>query len=579
MATPANSPKGKGKVPRKRPLKVFYGSLHDILSFPCETGDPQLVANASVRLAAHDQHICNVHIKPYNSAAHFHTEVYPTYQADLFGAATQFCKATSADPTKTLIVISAGMDACELEYTSMSRHHRRVPVSFYNRFARDVMSFAADPETFAPPQSSSSRQPVQPKPIPRVVSILEGGYSDAALMSGTASLLQGLSAPESEQWFANQLEAKDVPLLDKACCVNPPPPNIIKRIPPWALAAGEQLCLFLSENREEWNRVKERQAEMKAKADQLADPNGPRALRERKEPKKYAGEEMPKTRASMRQRTPQATPQKKPAQQAAPPPPPPLPTQSLPQDKPARARPWDNAGVAPVVLSETSLHPSAPISEAFNFDASAHPRTQAANPSSAASTSASFASKPVAVQPSNVPLPESPAPAGSTSRQHTAVQQQEQPQQPSRGLQTVKAEGSSRLDWPMSSTKPAAPAPKSLSDLTSTWTSQSRGPPTELPAQKPTAAAPSNNGEQDAKSQPAQGWKRGQHVNTPSADETRQTADDLFMKSVASLQQQKYPQTRQGGEPAAGQQQQQPQGETQGRGQVKFTWQGSQLGQ
>lgn len=110
-ASQSSSPKGKGRsnaTSSKRPLRVFYGSLHDILSYPCETGDPQIVANASVRLAAHDQHICNVHLQPYSSQSQFHTQVYPSYQKDLFGAATEFCKATQADPSRTLIVVSAG---------------------------------------------------------------------------------------------------------------------------------------------------------------------------------------------------------------------------------------------------------------------------------------------------------------------------------------------------------------------------------------------------------------------------------------------------------------------------------------
>lgn len=116
-ASKTGTPKGKGKQqqqpPPKRPLKVFYGSLHDILSFPCETGDPHIVANASVRLAAHGQHISNVHLKPYTSSSQFHSEVYPQYQHGLFGAAKEFCKDTQADPSKTLFIISAGRSLLE----------------------------------------------------------------------------------------------------------------------------------------------------------------------------------------------------------------------------------------------------------------------------------------------------------------------------------------------------------------------------------------------------------------------------------------------------------------------------------
>lgn len=553
MRTPAGSPKGKHKTQQKRPLKVFYGSLHDILSFPCESGDPQLVANASVRLAAHDQHICNVHLKPYTSANQFHAEVYPTYQQDLFGAATQFCKATQADPAKTLIVISAGMDACELEYTSMSRHNRRVPVSFYNRFARDVTSFASDPDTFSPP-SPSPRQPTRGKPVPRIVGMLEGGYSDAALMSGTASLLQGLTAYESEQWYVNQIEAKDIPLLDKACCVNPPPPNMIKRLPPWAMQAGEQLCLFLNESREEWNRAKERQAELKARADQLADPNGPRALRERKEPKKYAEDDASdaKPRNSGRQKTPQATPSK----------------------KPPRTRPWDDAGAPPVVLSEVPLHPSAPISEAIDPSLLAQSRT----PFSETKPILASTSKPAPAIPSSkptqIPLPDSPAPAPSSGAYQSVKPEPKSTSQPHRGLPTVKSEdkplNTFSNPWPSASHASQAVRPLSLAELAEAAEQQ-------LSLER----KPAPSGEQPS-DQSTEAPSR--HLNIAPADETKQKADALFLNSVASFQR---PQTQAdplGNVPTPNvptvtqPSDQQVKSEEPSRNQVKFTWQGAQLG-
>jgi histone deacetylase HOS3 len=56
----------------------------------------------------------------------------------------------------------------------MSRHNRRVPTSFYHRFTRDVCAFA---EKWAGG---------------RVVSVLEGGYSDKALLSGAMAHLVGM---------------------------------------------------------------------------------------------------------------------------------------------------------------------------------------------------------------------------------------------------------------------------------------------------------------------------------------------------------------------------------------------------
>jgi histone deacetylase HOS3 len=66
------------------------------------------------------------------------------------------------------------MDACEHEYESMSRHNRKVPTSFYYRFARDVCAFS---DRYA---------------RGRVVSVLEGGYSDRALISGAMAHLSGM---------------------------------------------------------------------------------------------------------------------------------------------------------------------------------------------------------------------------------------------------------------------------------------------------------------------------------------------------------------------------------------------------
>jgi len=69
---------------RKRPLKMLYASLHDVLSYralrrysivnldsipeniniiACEDGDSRMVADASVRLSgAHGQYISNIHL-------------------------------------------------------------------------------------------------------------------------------------------------------------------------------------------------------------------------------------------------------------------------------------------------------------------------------------------------------------------------------------------------------------------------------------------------------------------------------------------------------------------------------------
>jgi histone deacetylase HOS3 len=63
----------------------------------------------------------------------------------------------------------------------MSRHGRRVPTTFYHRFARDARRFADE-------HASG-----------RLVSVLEGGYSDRALMSGAFAHFIGLSDVADEE--------------------------------------------------------------------------------------------------------------------------------------------------------------------------------------------------------------------------------------------------------------------------------------------------------------------------------------------------------------------------------------------
>jgi histone deacetylase HOS3 len=91
------------------------------------------------------------------------------------------------------------MDACEHEYASMSRHNRKVPTSFYYRFARDVCAFS---DRYAKG---------------RIVSVLEGGYSDRALISGAMAHLSGLADDaqpidgkvQEEWWNIENLEKVD----------------------------------------------------------------------------------------------------------------------------------------------------------------------------------------------------------------------------------------------------------------------------------------------------------------------------------------------------------------------------------
>lgn len=83
---------------------------------------------------------------------------------------------------------SCGMDACEHEYESMSRHNRKVPTSFYHRFTQDACSLS---ERYAGG---------------RIISVLEGGYSDRALTSATFAHVLGLAdlspGTVQEDWWS-----------------------------------------------------------------------------------------------------------------------------------------------------------------------------------------------------------------------------------------------------------------------------------------------------------------------------------------------------------------------------------------
>ncbi|KPV78232.1 uncharacterized protein RHOBADRAFT_40780, partial [Rhodotorula graminis WP1] len=200
--------------PRKGPLQVMYGSVHDIWSYPCEDGDPTLVAAASLSLSgAHHQHISNVHLDAFSSEQQFHDELYPRYWDALGGRADEFCERTGAAGDETLVIVSAGFDASQHESAGMSRHGRNVPTSFYRRFARDAALLA------------------ERRAGGKVLGVLEGGYSDWALASGVGAFLCGLvggeeggegegdaGGSERDAWWAEGNLKK----LDKACSVAKP---------------------------------------------------------------------------------------------------------------------------------------------------------------------------------------------------------------------------------------------------------------------------------------------------------------------------------------------------------------------
>ncbi|PLN79138.1 hypothetical protein BDW42DRAFT_186951 [Aspergillus taichungensis] len=168
-----------------RKAMTGYFSLHDINSYPCEMGDLDKVRNASVCIdKAHGQSIWNVHLEPWKSDLEF-WDLYATKYTVLIEKARAFLRMhterlnslPNGPPPKAAIFISAGFDASEWEGTGMQRHQANVPTEFYARFTADVVRMAEEEGLGVDG---------------RVISVLEGGYSNRALTSGVLSHLSAL---------------------------------------------------------------------------------------------------------------------------------------------------------------------------------------------------------------------------------------------------------------------------------------------------------------------------------------------------------------------------------------------------
>ncbi|KAF8416963.1 histone deacetylase domain-containing protein [Tirmania nivea] len=175
---------GSSKLQPPSPVpKVAYFSLHDIDSFPCEAGDPEKIRDASVDLDAHGQMIVNIHLKKYHTLAEF-WEIYETVYSRLLSRAKEWLVREmdtwreGGREIKAAVFISTGFDASEHEMSGMQRHKVHVPTGFYARFTRESVALAEDEGTGC---------------NGRVVSVLEGGYSNRAIMSGVLAHLVGLS--------------------------------------------------------------------------------------------------------------------------------------------------------------------------------------------------------------------------------------------------------------------------------------------------------------------------------------------------------------------------------------------------
>ncbi|KAI7513973.1 Arginase/deacetylase [Hortaea werneckii] len=182
--------------PNTKGLKVGpdigYFSLHDINSYPCEMGDDEKVQAASLCLeGAHGQSVWNVHLQPWKTEEEFWA-LYESRYSMLLEKARGFLRRQTQRwkvegrgvQPKAAIFISAGFDASEWEGEGMQRHKVNVPTEFYARFTRDVVKLAQEEDSACDG---------------RVISVLEGGYSDRALCSGVLSHLSGLSSSLEDQ--------------------------------------------------------------------------------------------------------------------------------------------------------------------------------------------------------------------------------------------------------------------------------------------------------------------------------------------------------------------------------------------
>jgi histone deacetylase HOS3 len=183
---------------KKTPIGYF--SLHDINSYPCEMGDEEKIRSASLCIEnAHGQSIWNVHLHSWKNAQEF-WRLYETKYMVLIEKARNFLRihterlkeTSNGGRPKAAIFLSAGFDASEWEGAGMQRHKVNVPTDFYAKFTSDVVRLAEEEGLGVDG---------------RVISVLEGGYSDRALTSGVMSHLSGLASVDSDFYQADDAES------------------------------------------------------------------------------------------------------------------------------------------------------------------------------------------------------------------------------------------------------------------------------------------------------------------------------------------------------------------------------------
>ncbi|KAG6827001.1 hypothetical protein H0H92_013616 [Tricholoma furcatifolium] len=90
----------------KKGPQIYYGSVHDILSYPCEDGKPELVQAASTSLHhAHGQFIENVHLQTYSSEQHFWDILYKNQYSKILRKAEEFIESTGGPGDDVIVFI------------------------------------------------------------------------------------------------------------------------------------------------------------------------------------------------------------------------------------------------------------------------------------------------------------------------------------------------------------------------------------------------------------------------------------------------------------------------------------------
>ncbi|KAF3917287.1 hypothetical protein AA313_de0206146 [Arthrobotrys entomopaga] len=185
-----------GRRAYKNTPLIGYYSLHDINSYPCEMGDMEKVRNASICIEdAHQQNIWNVHLETYKDAQDFwqlyenkYSVILEKAEAFLANAQANYRPNSKQPKFKAGVFISAGFDASEHEQETMQRHKVNVLTEFYARFTSDSVALA---NKYAEG---------------RVLSVLEGGYSDKAIWTGVFSHLCGLALPKGKMFKKEDTE-------------------------------------------------------------------------------------------------------------------------------------------------------------------------------------------------------------------------------------------------------------------------------------------------------------------------------------------------------------------------------------